>query len=718
MTSRINRLLFMGAILIIAGGIILTAWSVQNEDTRLRQDLLTKSRLVKEGFSTGQILALTGSPDDLATAGYRSVKDELLRIRLADPPIRFIYFMAEQPDGTIVFLADSEPEDSEDYSPPGETYPEASATLRSAFASGVETTEGPVADRWGTWVSSISPVTDPSTGSVIAIFGMDVDARDWNLRLATAALPPVAATLILVLLLLVFSYIQQRNEREQEILRESEHRLNGIINFLPDAMFVIDRRGSVITWNRAIEEMTGVKAADMVGKGDYEYALPFYHERRPILINLVLEPDNHTALKYTGGIHRQGDLLITETDTELIRPDGTRAFLAARASPLRDVQGNVVGAIESIRDVTHRKKAELDLKQSEERNRLLVQNINDGILVHGLSESGSGQILDANEQAAQILGYTRDELLRMSMTDLDVPEEKAKFGRIVEEIRSRGHIMFETEYLRRNGHRIPVEINARLFERDGAPAVLAIVRDITERKLLEHEMELHTTEMQQYMQTLQQVNDKLNLMNRITRHDILNQLTAILGYLDLMRETFPDPRLQEYVTIQIRAANNIRDQILFTKAYQDIGSQAPRWFDLAGVISAAAEKLTLSGITLSLEVDRAEIQADPLLEKVFYTLLENTIRHGERVTSVRFSCHQEPEGLRIVYEDNGTGVPPEHKEDIFDKKFFKHTGFGLFLSRTILGITGITIRETGTFGAGARFEILVPRGAYRFRPAQ
>jgi signal transduction histidine kinase len=219
--------------------------------------------------------------------------------------------------------------------------------------------------------------------------------------------------------------------------------------------------------------------------------------------------------------------------------------------------------------------------------------------------------------------------------------------------------------------------------------------------------------MNMYAQTLQQVNDKLNLMNRITRHDILNQLTGIIGYLDLMKENFPDAKLQGYIAIQIRAANNIRDQILFTKEYQDIGSQSSRWFDLRTVILLAVEKLTLTPVTLAVDVDRTEIHADPLLEKVFYTLLENTIRHGEKVTEIRFSCCELDTGLMVVYEDNGTGVQAAYKEDIFDQKYFKHTGYGLFLSRTILSITGITIRETGEPGKGARFEILVPKGAYR-----
>ena len=110
--------------------------------------------------------------------------------------------------------------------------------------------------------------------------------------------------------------------------------------------------------------------------------------------------------------------------------------------------------------------------------------------------------------------------------------------------------------------------------------------------------------------------------------------------------------------------------------------------------------------------------ADFLLEKVFYTLLENTLRHGEKVTEIHVSCRELDDGLMILYEDNGAGVPKEHKEDIFNHKYFRHTGFGLFLSRTILSITGITISETGIPGTGARFEILVPKGAYRLLPQE
>jgi len=102
-----------------------------------------------------------------------------------------------------------------------------------------------------------------------------------------------------------------------------------------------------------------------------------------------------------------------------------------------------------------------------------------------------------------------------------------------------------------------------------------------------------------------------------------------------------------------------------------------------------------------------------MLEKVFYNLFENAIRHGEHVTEITVRCERVPGGLAVVVEDNGIGVLPEEKEKIFEKGFGKHSGFGLFLAREILSITGITIRENGTPGKGAMFEILVPEGQFR-----
>jgi PAS domain S-box-containing protein len=717
--SRNHLLLLVVAVIIILfGGILLTIWTAQNENTNLQQQLLVKNRLIKEAFGTNQIQQLTGSEADVSSPVYAIIKEDLIRIRLTDPQIRFVYFMGQQPDGKIVFLVDSEPPESPDYSPPGQEYPEASEALQNVFVLKGEIMEGPTSDRWGTWMSSLLPIIDPTTGKVIAVLGMDVDASDWNMHILYAALPVIIGTLILLFIILVFSYMQQRNDREKQILKESEnilrqseHRLNDIINFLPDATFVIDIEGRVITWNRAMEEMTGIKAGDMLGKRNYEYALPFYQARRPMLINLVLEPDSEIEKKYTGGVHRQGTMLMTET--ELRRPDGSVFILAARALPISEDDGTVIGAIESIRDITFRKKAENALKISEERLRLLLQNINDGIIVHEVSHDGPRRILEVNDRVCEMLGYTQEEFLQMSVQDLDVPEQQANVAAISDLLFSRKYAIFETELIKKDRQRIPVEISSRLFELQGKPTVLAILRDITDRKATELAMENYSLELTRFAEILQKTNDKLNLMNSITRHDILNQLTLILGYLELMKEQSQEPELQKYIEAELRAAQTIQKQIMFTKEYQDIGSQHPKWFNLNSVILSAATGLSLAPIRFSVDCNQFEILADPLLEKVFYTLLENAIRHGKKVTDIVFSCLEQENGLIVIYEDNGAGIPADHKKDIFNQKYFQHTGYGLFLSTTILNITGISIRECGEPGKGARFEILVPKGAYR-----
>jgi len=149
----------------------------------------------------------------------------------------------------------------------------------------------------------------------------------------------------------------------EETLKQSENRFSDIINNLPDATLVIDPDGKVIAWNKAIEDLTGVKAEDMMGKGNYEYALPFYQDRRPILIDLIFKQDGEMAKNYTDILRKEREVLIARTT--LPQPKGKRSVLWAKASPLYDDRGKVIGAIESIRDITEREEIE-DITEQQE----------------------------------------------------------------------------------------------------------------------------------------------------------------------------------------------------------------------------------------------------------------------------------------------------------------------------------------------------------------
>jgi signal transduction histidine kinase len=214
---------------------------------------------------------------------------------------------------------------------------------------------------------------------------------------------------------------------------------------------------------------------------------------------------------------------------------------------------------------------------------------------------------------------------------------------------------------------------------------------------------------------LETANKKLGLLSSITRHDIRNQLLSLLGFIELSKAKVTDPELLHFIEREEQAANTIARQIEFTKNYEKIGVMAPQWQNLASTIGALRSGMAGGDIDISVSMDQVEIFADPMLEKVFENLIDNSRRHGGHVRHISFSLVPgSGESVMVVYEDDGTGVPAPDKERIFEKGFGKHTGLGLFLSREILAITGLSIRENGTEGKGVRFEILVPPGKYRY----
>jgi signal transduction histidine kinase len=217
---------------------------------------------------------------------------------------------------------------------------------------------------------------------------------------------------------------------------------------------------------------------------------------------------------------------------------------------------------------------------------------------------------------------------------------------------------------------------------------------------------------------LSRANKKLTILSSITRHDIKNQLTALALYLELSKdELSTNPNASEYLKKEMAIAEIIGLQIDFTKAYEDMGKTAPVWQNINECIRRAVAILPMQAVRADVDRSDLALYADPLFEKVFYNLIDNALRHGgNTLTKIRISCHETDNGLVLICEDDGVGITRVDKEHLFMQGCGKHTGLGLFLSREILSITGITIAETSEPGKGARFEMNVPKGAYRFGP--
>jgi len=330
------------------------------------------------------------------------------------------------------------------------------------------------------------------------------------------------------------------------------------------------------------------------------------------------------------------------------------------------------------------------------------------------------KILYVNPAFATAMGYGAD---RMTGTPLLVyiAEEfrETMAANLAALLETSEPPFYETLLVSKDGLKRSVIVKGRPVLYNNQPAALVFLIDLTERKALEDLLKARMEEIQQTSTSLLLANKKLNLLSSITRHDINNQLTGLITYLGILETEQSDPALAVYCQNALTAAEQIAAMIRFTSEYEKIGISAPVWHDCRGIVDMAASQAPLLKVVVHNDLPAGmEVFADPLVVKVFYNLMDNAVRYGRKITAIQFFLSEEDGKVIIVCEDDGDGVAAGVKERIFDRGFGKNTGLGLALSREILDITGITIQETGTPGAGARFEMTVPAGSCRFMGAQ
>jgi PAS domain S-box-containing protein len=484
-----------------------------------------------------------------------------------------------------------------------------------------------------------------------------------------------------------------KREEEAAFLAREEWELT--FNAVPDLICILDSQHTIRRVNRAMAVKLGVTQEQATGLTCYRCV---HGTQSP--------PDfcPHTRLLED----------LQEHTTELYE-ERLGGYFLVTCTPLFDRNERLIGSVHVARDITGRKQAEEELKQSEEKFRGIFDTINDGIHIHDIGPDGKpGKFIAVNDVACRMLGYTHDEMIEHGPLDFVTGYHSRPFDEIVAELRSAGHSVFETEHRRKDGTLVPVEINAKVFSLQGKHVIVAVVRDITERKVLDEEIVFHEQELLQFSKSLASANKKLNLLGSITRHDITNQLMVLMGNIGILQKKQPDAVFNTYLQKISAAAQRISAMIQFTKEYEQIGINAPDWQDIHTIVETAAKQAPLAKVIVINDIPPGiAVLADPLIIKVFYNLMDNAVRYGGKITTIRFYTGNSGDCPLVICEDDGDGVPDEEKEKIFERGFGKNTGMGLFLSREILSITGITIRETGEPGSGARFEMMVPDNACR-----
>jgi len=519
--------------------------------------------------------------------------------------------------------------------------------------------------------------------------------------------------------------------RVQDELKNSRKQLSDLINFLPDATYAIDMKGHVIVWNRMMEELTGISPSKIIGKGNVPSALPLYQEKGHALADCIVRLDEEPEKEYPN-LRRSGDRLIAETYSPP-QQDGKGGYFWLTASPLYDAAGKVVGAIESVRDITQRKETEEKLRhahdelnaayeqlaateeelrqnydelsrsqqeliRSEERYRNVVEDQTEFICRF----TPDGKLTFVNDAYCRYFGLDRMICIGKPHTAIlprdDIPRMKEHLSGLVPE-----------NPVAAVDHRIIMPSGEERWQHWSDRAIFDNMGKIIEYQSVGRDI----TESKWIKQAFSESNRKLNLLSSITRHDILNQLTALQGSLGLLELDVTSPEQRRLLSKAIQSSELIQSQISFTQQYQDIGVQKPRWQNLHAAVTTVCMDNNYSRVTIDGHLNTCEVYADPLLRTVFFNLFENAAMHGGKVTRIQVGGCETPEGYMIIIEDDGDGVAPEDKVRIFKKGVGKHTGLGLFLVQEVLGITGLSICETGEFGKGARFEIHVPKGMFR-----
>ncbi|MDE4907941.1 PAS domain S-box protein [Methanogenium marinum] len=461
----------------------------------------------------------------------------------------------------------------------------------------------------------------------------------------------------------------------EETLRKQEENYRTLLNSLSDIILVIDGEDRFVGVHHNKGRLYALPE-DFLGKYFRDVLPPFIYEQYIVAATILRNTGEPQTYEYPLGIDDEKKWFEASLN---LREDGA-------------------GIIAVVRNITDRKQAEKTLRENEAQYRTLVENIPIGLI----QADTNGQITYVNEQILGILGSpSREATEQINLLNYPLLQESGISNDIRTAIREKQPVNGELKYVSkwRDDPCLSYRI-APLFKDSEVTGVLGIVEDITIRRRAEDALRL--------------ANHKLSLLSRITRHDILNDVLTAKGYLEINEADYP-ASMTPCLTFVEEAITRIEREVEFTQEYQELGNLPPEWQVIRQVIEEGCQQMNVpKEIRVEIDVPPIEIYADQLLTPAISNIFRNALVHAKGLTKISASTHETQAGeLCITIEDDGAGVPKDKKIAILQPTYNRRHGHGLFLVRDILDLTGISIRETGVQGEGARFELIVPARGWR-----
>jgi PAS domain S-box-containing protein len=363
------------------------------------------------------------------------------------------------------------------------------------------------------------------------------------------------------------------------------------------------------------------------------------------------------------------------------------------------LEETIVTRTNELREINRQLYDEMARRETMEQQLLRTQFAMDNAADMVFWVNHNSHIDYANKAAVEGGGYSTGELSDLGLSDIFPVLAARAWSEIWEHLKREGTVNQQVTMIKKDGTRIPVEMVIRYLEYHKNEFVCCFVRDVSERTRME--------------QTLHLANKKLNVLTSITRHDIQNKVTILLGYLTRAKKRETDPVVREYLERQEHAAKAIRDEITITRDFKDMGTDPPEWLDAGKMITAAITRLGDSPVRFSVDLPHILVYADRQMERVFFRLFENAINSPDQPRSIHVFLREEQDRRVICVEFEHPGVTTVGEERIPDTGGSANGQRGFVILQEILSLTDITLEATGEPGKKECFEIGIPPASFR-----